>query len=58
MGALIFGIIMGVISLFGLFLASRAQDEMFSLAGYLFFLFGLVFVFGLIHRYSGQPTKH
>jgi hypothetical protein len=54
-GSFIIGTIMGVISLVGLFLASRAVDGMFYVFGLLLFLFGLVFIFTLIHRHTGQP---
>ena len=57
-GTFIFGVIMGLISLFGLFLASRAEDQMFSILGYMFFLIGVGLIFVLIHRNTGQPTKH
>jgi len=46
----IFGALMGILSLFGLLLASRAEDGMFSVFGWLLFVFGLVIIFVLIHR--------
>ena len=57
MSSFVTGAIMGVLSLFGLFLASRAGDGMFYLFGLLLFAFGLLFIFGLIHRHTGQPTS-
>jgi hypothetical protein len=55
MGQFILGVIMGVISLIGLFLASRAVDGMFYVFGLLLFLFGLIFIFTLITKHTGQP---
>lgn len=52
----IVGAIMGVISLLGLFLASRAVDGMFYVFGLLLFLFGVAFIFTLIAKNTGQPT--
>jgi uncharacterized membrane protein len=57
MGTWIFGVIMGLLSLFGLFLASRAHDQMLYLAGLFLFLFGIAFIFALIARHTGHPTK-
>ena len=48
------GIAMGVIGLLGLFLASAATDRVFYAAGLIFFLFGVLMIFGLIARYTGQ----
>jgi hypothetical protein len=55
MADFIVGAIMGVISLLGLFLASRAVDGMFYVFGLLLFLFGVAFIFTLITRHTGQP---
>ena len=51
MNALI-GILMGVMALFGLFLASRAQDAAMYGFGLLLFAFAVLFVFYLIHRHA------
>jgi hypothetical protein len=48
------GIVMGLISLLGLFLASAATDAVFYSAGLIFFLFGVLMIFGLIARYTGH----
>jgi hypothetical protein len=48
------GIVMGLISLLGLFLASAATDAVFYGAGLIFFLFGVLMIFGLIARYTGH----
>lgn len=55
MGQWIFGAIMGLLSLLGLFLASRSHDQTFYAVGLLFFLFGLGFIFWLIARNTGHP---
>jgi hypothetical protein len=57
MGAFIVGAIMGVISLLGLFLASRAVDGMFYVFGLLLFLFGVLFIFTLIAKHTGHAEK-
>jgi hypothetical protein len=57
MAAFVVGAIMGVIALLGLFLASRAHDGMFYVFGLLLFLFGVVFIFSLIAKHTGQPEK-
>ena len=56
MGQWVFGAVMGVLSLFGLFLASRAHDQMLFVAGFLVFLFGVGFIFWLIAKNTGHPT--
>lgn len=53
LSAWILGIAMGLISLVGLVLASRAVDQAFYWTGLLFFLFGVLFIFGLIGRRTG-----
>lgn len=58
MAAFVTGALMGVIAVIGLFLASHAHDTMFYAFGLLLFAFGLIFVFGLIHRHTGRPTSH
>jgi hypothetical protein len=53
-GPWILGGAMGLLSLFGLFLASAAHDDVFYATGLALFLFGILFIFGLIHRYAGR----
>jgi hypothetical protein len=53
-GPWILGAAMGLLSLFGLFLASAAHDDVFYGTGLALFLFGILFIFGLIHRYAGR----
>lgn len=54
MGSLVLGVVMGVLGLFGLFMASAARDDVFYGTGLAFFVFGVLFVFGLIHRHVGR----
>ncbi len=56
MNNLIQGAVMALMSLFGLFLASRAQDAMFGFFGSMIFAFGLVAIFVIIHRSTGKPS--
>jgi hypothetical protein len=51
----IFGVLMGVLSLIGLFLASRAHDQMFYVFGLVLFVFGVLVVFWLVHQNTGHP---
>lgn len=53
-GPWLLGIVLGVISLLGLFLASNAIDAVFYTVGLIFFLFGVLMIFGLIARYTGH----
>ncbi len=57
-GKWIFGGIMALLSLVGLFLASRAVDATFYWTGLAFFLFGILVIFGLIGRaYEGSHRR-
>ncbi len=53
-GPWILGAVMGLIALLGLFLASRAQDDIFYATGLGLFVFGVLFIFFLINRYVGR----
>ncbi len=53
----IYGIVLGLLSLVGLFLASRAHDPMLYTVGLLFFAFGVAFIFGLIIKHTGHPSS-
>lgn len=55
MGTWIFGIVMALISIIGLFLASRAHEQMMSTAGFALVAFGLGFIFWLIAKNTGHP---
>ena len=57
MGPWIFGVVMALLSMFGLFMASRAHDPMLSVVGFLLFAFGVAFIFWLIAKNTGHPTK-
>lgn len=53
-GPWLLGGVMALLSLFGLVLASRADDTIFYGTGLALFMFGVLFIFGLIHRYVGR----
>ena len=53
-GSWILGGVMALLSLCGLFLASAAQDRVFYGTGIALFVFGVLFIFGLIHRHVGR----
>jgi hypothetical protein len=50
----ILGAVMGLLGLVGLVLASAAEDAVLYGTGLTLFLFGVLFVFGLIHRCVGR----
>jgi hypothetical protein len=56
-GKWVFGAVMGVIGVLGLFMASRAADQTFYWTGLVFFLFGVIAVFILIGRAYGPPRQ-
>lgn len=56
MAAAIYGVVMGLLAILGLFLASGAKDAAIHLAGFLLFLFGVVNVFVLIHK-TTEPRR-
>lgn len=51
------GFVMGLLSLLGLALASAAQDSTFYAFGLTLFLFGVLFIFGLIGKYVGHGDQ-
>ena len=53
-GSWILGGAMALFGLLGLFLASAAQDDVIYGTGLALFLFGVLFIFGLIHRHVGR----
>jgi hypothetical protein len=53
-GPWVLGTAMGLLGLIGLALASAAEDTVFYGTGLALFLFGVLFVFGLIHRCVGR----
>ena len=50
------GLLMGLLSVLGLVIAANANDGAFTAAGFGFFAFGVLFIFGLIRRCVGQST--
>ena len=55
MGNWVFGVVMALLSMVGLFIASRAHDQMLSVVGFLLVAFGLAFIFWLIAKNTGHP---
>jgi len=53
LGPWILGGIMGLLGLFGLFLASGAEDRVFYGSGLALFVFCVLFIFAMIARYTG-----
>lgn len=51
---IILGIVMGIVSLLGLFMSSRAHDQAFYYTGLLVFVFGVLFIFALMKRHIGR----
>jgi hypothetical protein len=54
MGSLGLGIVMAVLSLFGLAMAANAHDSVFYGTGLGLFLFCVLFIFVLIHQSTGH----
>ena len=50
MGTGVYGIVLGLLSIVGLLVASRAQDGMFTVFGLALAVFGLVKIFFMIRR--------
>ncbi len=53
-GPWIVGVVMAFLSLLGLIMANGATDGGFYAVGLVFFVFGLLFIFGLIRTYVGR----
>lgn len=53
-GPWVLGTVMGLLSLIGLALASAAEDTVFYGTGLVLFVFGVLFIFGLISRHVGH----
>ena len=51
----IVGAVMGLIGFFGLLLASRAHGGVFYYFGLALFALGIVYIYGMIVRATGQP---
>ena len=54
MGAWVLGAVLGLVSLFGLFMASNATDAVFYGTGMAFTGIGVILIFYLIHRNTGS----
>lgn len=52
-GKFLIGVAMGLVSLTGLMIASRATDDAFYWVGLTFAAFGVLFIYGMVHRYAG-----
>ena len=52
-GRWVIGIAMGLVSLIGLFMASKAADDAMYFVGLVFFVFGVIFIFALIGKSIG-----
>lgn len=57
MAAAIYGLVLGILAILGLFLAAHARDGAMHLAGLLLFLFGVVNIFALIHKLTAPPGR-
>lgn len=55
-GYWIMGAIMVVLALIGLFMAAKAEDAVFQFGGWIFFGFGVIYVFTLINRLTGPQA--
>lgn len=49
---------MGVVSLFGLVMASRAVDGVFYVTGLTLFVVGVLYIFYIITKEVGNPPPH
>jgi uncharacterized membrane protein YhhN len=52
------GAVLGVLSLFGLVLASRSHDGSLYVIGLLIFLVAVVLIFALVLRATRNPPRH
>jgi hypothetical protein len=53
-GRWVFGALMTLLAIYGLFAAANARDTGFYIFGLAMFLFGVLFVFSLIGKYTGS----
>ena len=54
-GSWVFGGLMGILAVIGLFVSANATDTAVYYTGLVFFVFGVVIIFGLINRHTGAP---
>ena len=52
--AVLAGVLMVALSVVGVAIAARGEDATFRLFGVALFIFGVLFNFGLIRRYTGS----
>jgi hypothetical protein len=52
------GAFLGLLSLFGLLMASRAHDNSFYVVGLLIFLLGVALIFSLVVRATRNPPRN
>ena len=57
MGSWILGAVIGVLSLAGLLVASRAHDQAFYWAGLVVFAAGVAVIFWLIAKHTGHQER-
>lgn len=57
MGQWVLGALMGLLSLIGLLLASRAHEGALYVVGLLLFAFGVAFNYWLVARNTGKPIQ-
>ena len=50
----VLGAVMGVLAILGLFVAAGAREGVFYTTGLGLFLFCVLFIFAMIHRYVGR----
>ena len=54
----LFGGAISLLGIYGLVAAAHARDTGFYVFGLLLFLFAVLFVFSLIHKYTGETNPH
>ncbi|MCL6608051.1 MAG: hypothetical protein K6T74_08170 [Geminicoccaceae bacterium] len=57
MGHAIYGAVMGLLAILGLFIAAGARDGAIHVAGWMLFLFGVINIFVLIHKLTEPPRR-
>lgn len=55
-GAIVYGGLMALLAIIGLFIAAKSHDGALEIAGFLFFAFGVWQNFVLIARHAGQKA--
>lgn len=57
MGSLVLGGVVGLVGLLGLAMASAANHGVYYVTGLGLFLFGVLFIFVMIHQRVGRQTR-